>query len=68
MRPEEDRSPSDELYAEGGEALVALVASDLPDDAALPLVDGAVRQTRSNLEDSLTGQPSRLEDRLGGIY
>jgi len=34
-----------------GEALVALVASDLPDDVALPLVDGAVRQTRSNLED-----------------
>ena len=51
-----------------GEALVALVASDLPDDAALPLVDGAVRQTRSDLEDSFTGQPSRLEDRLGGIY
>jgi len=59
MRPEEDRSPSDEHYAEGGETLVALVASDLPDDAALPLVDGAVRQTQSDLEDWPAVAPRR---------
>ena len=51
MRPEEDRSPSDELYAEGGEALVALVVPDLLNNLVLPFADGMERESWSDVED-----------------
>ena len=67
MRPEEDRSPSDKLYAEGGEALVALVVPDLLNDLVLPFADGVERESRSDIEDPVAREPTRLDDRVGGV-
>ena len=67
MRPEEDRSPSDELYAEGGEALVALVVSDLLNNLVLPFADGMERESWSDVEDPVAREPTRLADCVGGV-
>jgi len=67
MRPEEDRSPSDKLYAEGGEALVALVVPDLLNDLVLPFADGVERESRSDVEDPVAREPARLDDCVGGV-
>jgi hypothetical protein len=67
MRSEEGGRPAEERDTEGGEALVALVVPDLLNDLLLPYADGVERESRSDVEDPVAREPTRLDDRVGGV-